>query len=185
MKVRVWRTPCAPSPEVKEQYEKQLRELQQAYGEAMLELRARKNWPPAGQRGRNDPQPLSRDWLKMVSRSAWSSCASGSGCLGARCTTAAPRRHRRCGSTRTSHQGHDRREPVLRLPHGGAPAGVQQKNTVQRIFQIQGWQVRKRPVGFRPLHPGPCPRWPRRQTSAGPRTCAGYGRAMAGLQLAW
>ncbi len=28
--------------EVKEQYEKQLRELQEAYGEAMLELRARK-----------------------------------------------------------------------------------------------------------------------------------------------
>jgi len=24
------------------------------------------------------------------------------------------------------------------------------KNTVQRIFQIKGWQVRKRPVGFRP-----------------------------------
>ena len=30
------------SLEVKEQYEKQLRELQEAYGEAMLELRARK-----------------------------------------------------------------------------------------------------------------------------------------------
>ena len=29
------------SLEVKEQYEKQLRELQEAYGEAMLELRAR------------------------------------------------------------------------------------------------------------------------------------------------
>ena len=28
--------------EVKEQYERQLRELQEAYGEAMLELRARK-----------------------------------------------------------------------------------------------------------------------------------------------
>ena len=28
--------------EAKEQYEKQLRELQEAYGEAMLELRARK-----------------------------------------------------------------------------------------------------------------------------------------------
>jgi transposase-like protein len=28
--------------EIKEQYEKQLRELQEAYGEAMLELRARK-----------------------------------------------------------------------------------------------------------------------------------------------
>jgi len=24
------------------------------------------------------------------------------------------------------------------------------KNTVQRVFQIMGWQVRKRPVGFRP-----------------------------------
>ena len=24
------------------------------------------------------------------------------------------------------------------------------KNTVQRIFQIRGWQVKKRPVGFRP-----------------------------------
>ena len=24
------------------------------------------------------------------------------------------------------------------------------KNTVQRIFQIMGWQVKKRPVGFRP-----------------------------------
>ena len=24
------------------------------------------------------------------------------------------------------------------------------KNTVQRIFQIRGWQVKKRPIGFRP-----------------------------------
>ena len=24
------------------------------------------------------------------------------------------------------------------------------KNTVQRVFQLKGWQVRKRPVGFRP-----------------------------------
>jgi putative transposase len=24
------------------------------------------------------------------------------------------------------------------------------KNTVQRIFQLKGWQVKKRPVGFRP-----------------------------------
>ena len=24
------------------------------------------------------------------------------------------------------------------------------KNTVQRIFPLKGWQVRKRPVGFRP-----------------------------------
>ncbi|HYE35624.1 DUF1153 domain-containing protein [Methylocaldum sp.] len=31
--------------EVREQYEKPLKELQEAYGEAMLELRARKKWP--------------------------------------------------------------------------------------------------------------------------------------------
>jgi putative transposase len=24
------------------------------------------------------------------------------------------------------------------------------KNTVQRVFQLMGWQVRKRPIGFRP-----------------------------------
>ena len=24
------------------------------------------------------------------------------------------------------------------------------KNTVQRIFQIRGWQVKQRPIGFRP-----------------------------------
>jgi hypothetical protein len=33
---------CTKPFEVKEQYERQLRELQEAYGEAMLELRARK-----------------------------------------------------------------------------------------------------------------------------------------------
>ena len=30
--------------DVRQQYEKQLRDLQEAYGEAMLELRARKKW---------------------------------------------------------------------------------------------------------------------------------------------
>lgn len=30
--------------EVREQYERQLKDLQEAYGEAMLELRARKKW---------------------------------------------------------------------------------------------------------------------------------------------
>jgi hypothetical protein len=24
------------------------------------------------------------------------------------------------------------------------------KNTVRRVFQITGWQVKKRPIGFRP-----------------------------------
>jgi putative transposase len=41
------------------------------------------------------------------------------------------------------------------------------KNTVQRIFQLRGWQVRKRPVGFRPrvqampsVATAPNERWP-------------------------
>lgn len=44
--------PCAKPLNIKEQYERQLKELQEAYGEAMLELRARKNSAPA-ERGRD------------------------------------------------------------------------------------------------------------------------------------
>ena len=40
------------------------------------------------------------------------------------------------------------------------------KNTVQRIFQLKGWQVKKRPIGFRPrvkalpsVATGPDQRW--------------------------
>ena len=36
--------------DIREQYEKQLKELQEAYGEAMLELRARKKLPPCSAR---------------------------------------------------------------------------------------------------------------------------------------
>jgi len=54
--------------EASEQYERQLKDLQEAYGEAMLELRARKLWrpcwartrpdghDPAGTAGRRDPR---------------------------------------------------------------------------------------------------------------------------------
>jgi hypothetical protein len=34
----------AKPEDVREQYERQLKDLQETYGEAMLELRARKNW---------------------------------------------------------------------------------------------------------------------------------------------
>lgn len=37
-----WRMRCGPTPQdVREQYERQLKDLQEAYGEAMLELCAR------------------------------------------------------------------------------------------------------------------------------------------------
>jgi len=58
------------------------------------------------------------------------------------------------------------------------------KNTVQRIFQLRGWQVRKRPSAC--VHAcRPCLRWLRRRTSAGPRICVASGVvAMAGPCLA-
>ena len=40
--------------DVREQYERKLKDLQEAYGEAMLELRARKNCSPCWARTRND-----------------------------------------------------------------------------------------------------------------------------------
>lgn len=59
------------------------------------------------------------------------------------------------------------------------------KNTVQRIFQLKGWQVKKRSVGFRP-------RVQRRlqsrsgQMSVGPPICAVSGRErMAGVTWHW
>ena len=50
------------------------------------------------------------------------------------------------------------------------------KNTVQRIFQLNRWQVRKRPTCG--LGSKPCPRWPRRRTSVGRPTCAASGAAV-------
>lgn len=40
--------------DIREQYERQIKELQEAYGEAMLELRARKNCSPCWARTRSD-----------------------------------------------------------------------------------------------------------------------------------
>lgn len=40
--------------DLKEQYERQIKDLQEAYGEAMLELRARKNCSPCWARTTND-----------------------------------------------------------------------------------------------------------------------------------
>jgi len=44
----------AKPEDVREQYERQLKNLQEAYGEAMLELRARKLWRPCWARARPD-----------------------------------------------------------------------------------------------------------------------------------
>ncbi|GAB3045655.1 transposase [Stenotrophomonas tumulicola] len=39
----------AKPEDVREQYERQLKDLQETYDKAMLEIRARKNWPPCWQ----------------------------------------------------------------------------------------------------------------------------------------
>ena len=44
----------AKPEDVREQCERQLKDLQEAYGEAMLKLRARKNWRPCWARTRPD-----------------------------------------------------------------------------------------------------------------------------------
>lgn len=44
----------AKPEDVREQYARQLKDLQEAYGEAMLEIRARKSWYPCWERTRAD-----------------------------------------------------------------------------------------------------------------------------------
>lgn len=44
----------AKPEDVREQHERQLKDLQEAYGEAMLDIRARKSWRPCWERTRAD-----------------------------------------------------------------------------------------------------------------------------------
>ena len=55
--------------DVREQYERQLKDLQEAYGEAMLELRARKSCSPCWARTRNDrddPPGTQTRWIRCL-----------------------------------------------------------------------------------------------------------------------
>lgn len=53
------------------------------------------------------------------------------------------------------------------------------KNTVQRVFQLMGWQVRKQPI----LAPRQCLRSPGHPTSAGRPLYAGSGQDVTAGQL--
>src|SRR3990167_4229538 len=114
--------------EVKEQYEKQLRELQESYGEAMLELRARKSWRPCwATRTRNDPRRI----------------------IYYRSTKAAPKVQ--------EHFLKPIKAMLEKNPSFGCRTVARllgfNMSTVHRIFQLKGWQVHKRPVGFGPRIP--------------------------------
>jgi len=57
----------AKSLDVREQYERQIKELQEGYGEVMLELSAQKSWRPCWARNssdRNNPPGTSRRWIQ-------------------------------------------------------------------------------------------------------------------------
>ena len=59
------------------------------------------------------------------------------------------------------------------------------KNTVRRIFQIKGWQVRKRAVGYRRRIEA-LPRSLKLPINAGRPICAGFGAAaMDGSRWPW
>ncbi|WP_244953603.1 hypothetical protein WCN79_17820 [Xanthomonas axonopodis pv. vasculorum] len=59
------------------------------------------------------------------------------------------------------------------------------KNTVQRIFQLKGWQVRKRALGQRPRIEAKVSA-PRSRINAGPLICVAFGAARtAGRVWRW
>ena len=77
----------AKPQDVREQYKRQLKDLQQAYGEAMLELRARKKLQSLLGEDEKRSRLSVRDCKPKAPSSRLLSCAAGSMCPGARCTT--------------------------------------------------------------------------------------------------
>jgi putative transposase len=135
--------------DVREQYEQQLKDLQEAYGEAMLELRARKKPVPAG-RGREMIETI-RQGLKEDGYSV--SISQLCRWFGV------PRRTVYYRPTRKTAVLQERFcKPIKQLIEEQPSFGYRtvahllgfNKNTVQRILQLMRWQVKKRPVGFRP-----------------------------------
>ncbi|HEY6094693.1 MAG TPA: hypothetical protein VIU93_07050 [Gallionellaceae bacterium] len=135
--------------DVREQYERQLKELQEAYGEAMLELRAREKLRPCWARTRNDrddlPGPAGRRSYCVDQQAVSVVLHSTPG----RLLPPDEVYPQGSGAIRRPVQGSDRRTPSFGYRVVAYLRGFN-KNTVQRIFQLKHWQVQKRPVGFRP-----------------------------------
>ncbi|MFC7705500.1 transposase [Plastorhodobacter daqingensis] len=117
--------------DIREQYEKQPKDLQEACGEAMLELRPQQKLLAEGAM-----VPLAKLWARF----------------------GVPRRTVCCKPTKAAPKVDPRfAEPIKAMIEKEPSFGYStvawllgfNKNTAQRIFQIKGWQVRKRPVGMR------------------------------------
>lgn len=139
----------AKPEDVREQYERQLRDLQEAYGEAMLEIRARKKL--ASLLGKDELMLSIQQGLKdegfvvsMAKPCQWFGVARRSVYYK---PTKAPAR-----------VNPELAEPIKTIIEAEPSFGYRavsallgmNKNPVQRIFQLKGWQVRKRPLGQRP-----------------------------------
>ncbi|WP_253879868.1 hypothetical protein [Paracoccus aminovorans] len=117
--------------DVRQEYEKQLRGLQEAYGEAMLELLARKKLADGIR-------------VSLVNLCAWFGVPRRT--VDYKPTKAAPK----------INPGFA--EPIKAMIEENPSFGYRtvafllgfNKNTVQRIFQLKHWQVHKRPIGMRP-----------------------------------
>ena len=133
------------------QHEKQLKDLQEAYGEAMLELRARKKVAgPHGAGGRQLIRTLHEGLLSEGVRVPIAKLCAWFG---------VPRRTVYYRPTKSTPKVDPRfTDPIKAMIEKEPSFGYRtvawllgvNKNTVQRIFQIKGLQVRKRAVGMRP-----------------------------------
>jgi putative transposase len=132
--------------EIREQYERQLKELQEAYGEAMLELRSGPSWSGATGMIRTLQQGLLEDGIKvpLAKLCAWFGVPGRT--VYEKLTKSTPKVDTRFVEP---IKAMIEREPAFGYRTVGWLLGFN-KNTVQRIFQIKGWLVRKRPIGMRP-----------------------------------
>ncbi|WP_246057644.1 DDE-type integrase/transposase/recombinase [Arenibacterium halophilum] len=137
--------------DIREQYEKQIKSLQEAYGEAMLELRARKKAGGShGAGGRQLIRTLHEGLLADGLRVPLTKLCTWFG---------VPRRTVYCKPTKAAPKVDDRfAVPIEAMIEENPSFGYRtvawllgfNKNTVQRVFQLKGWQVRKRAIGMRP-----------------------------------
>ncbi|WP_209319545.1 transposase [Salmonella enterica] len=170
--------------DIREQYEKQLKELQEAYGEAMLELRARKSWPPAG-RGRqivaDVQQGLRAEGIDVsVSKLCrWFGLPRRSWYY--RSVKAAPKLQEHLVTPIKNMIERTHRSVTGRLqPCWGSTRTRYSASSSSRAGKFASVRL-----GFAPGSE-PCLRWPQRPTNAGRRTYAGSGLvAMAGVPWRW
>lgn len=139
----------AKPEDVREQYERQLKDLREACGEAMLEIHARKKAGVPARKGRelmlSVQQGLKDEGVTvpMTKLCQW---------FGVARRTAYYRPTKSAAKVKP-----ELAEPIKEMIEAEPSFGYRtvagllgmNKSTVQRIFQLKGWQVRKRPLGQR------------------------------------